>query len=41
MVDKKEGCPKGLVSPAVNVGTGSVERSINNIQDDDKKPDDR
>ena len=41
MGNKKEGIPKSFVSPAVNVVTGTVERSINNIQGDDNKPDDR
>ena len=41
MGNKKEGIPKGFVSPAVNVVTGTVERSINNIKSDDNKPDDR
>jgi hypothetical protein len=41
MGNKKEGIPKGFVSPAVNVVTGTVERSINNIQGDDNKPEDR
>ena len=41
MGNQKEGIPKGFVSPAVNVVTGSVERSNNNIQGDDNKPDDR
>jgi len=41
MGNKKEGIPKGFVSPAVIVVTGTVERSINNIKSDDNKPDDR
>jgi len=38
---KEKKIPKAVVSPAVNVGTGTVERSINNMQGDDNKPDDR
>jgi len=41
MGNKKEGIPEGFVSPAVNVVTGTVERSINNIQGDDNKTEDR
>jgi len=38
---KEKGSPKGVVSPAVNAGNGKVKRSINHIQGDDNKPDDR
>ena len=41
MGNKEKGIPKGVVSPAVNFETGIVERSINNMQGDDNKPDDR
>ena len=41
MGNRKQRIPKGVFSPAVNVGTGTVERVIKNIQGDDNKPDEK
>ena len=39
MGNKKEGIPKGVFSPALNVGAGTIERAIKNIQGNEIKPD--
>jgi hypothetical protein len=39
MVNKKKGIPKGVVRPAVNVGTGAVEQVVKDTLSDDSNPD--
>ena len=41
MDNKKEKILKGVVSPAVKVGTCPIKRAIKNMQHDDNKTDDK